>query len=138
MAFNDDGIKRSIRRGGQRQARPAGTLTLFHATGPMQERSPWTETTWPSGFNGRLGLADGPGNARKGFVDKSTRFVDNGTGRAGHGCVSLPQFPPGYTGQLQPPRRPFFAARAPASWDSVGSPTEANWATGKVSVLGPV
>jgi len=79
MPFNDDGIKRSIRRGGQRQTRSAGTLTLFHATGPMQERSPWTETTWPSGFNGRLGLADGPGNARKGFVDKSTRFVDNDT-----------------------------------------------------------
>jgi hypothetical protein len=40
MPFNDDGIKRSIRRGGRRQTRSAATLTLFHATGPMQERSP--------------------------------------------------------------------------------------------------
>ena len=67
MAFNVDGIKRPIRRGGQRQTRSAGTLTLFHATGPMQERSPWTETTQPSGFNRPTRLADGLGQRAEEF-----------------------------------------------------------------------
>lgn len=137
MAFNVDGIKRPIRRGGQRQTRSAGTLTLLHATGPMQERSPWTETTQPSGFNGRLGSPTAPGNARR--ILSINRFTLSTMAQPRRSRLRQPpQFPAGYTGQLRPPRRPFFAAQAPASWDSVGSPTEANWATGKVSVLGPV
>jgi hypothetical protein len=54
------------------------------------------------------------------------------------GCAGLALFPPGCNGQLRLPGRPFCCVRARASWGSVGSPTEANWATDKVSVLEPV
>jgi hypothetical protein len=79
MAFNDDGVKRPIRRGGQRQTRSAGTPTLFHATGPMQEHQSVDRDDPAQWIQRPTRLADGPGNARKGFVDKSTHFVDNGT-----------------------------------------------------------
>jgi len=91
-----------------------------------------------SEFTGRLGSPTGLGSALEEFCRQNDSLCRQWHNRAGHGRVSVPQFPPGYNGQLRPQRRPFFAARAPASWDSVGSPTEANWATGKVSVLGPV
>jgi hypothetical protein len=70
--------------------------------------------------------AEGPAHARKRFVDKSLCGVDNDASMQVTGHVVSPPFPPGYNGQLRPPRRAFSPVRAGASWDSVGSPTEAN------------
>jgi hypothetical protein len=137
MAFSDDGIKRPRRRAGQRQTRSVGTLTLFHATARCKSAVRGQDDQ-PSEFTGRLGSPTGLGSVLEEFCRQSDSFCRQCHNRSGHGRVSVPQFPPGYYGQLRPQRRPFFAAQARASWDSVGSPTEADWATGKVSVLGAV